>query len=62
MKLKETEQLAYTITELNLASRVGKNTIYLAIGRGELKAKRIGSRKFIVSAEEARRWLNETTD
>jgi len=38
---------------------IGRNTIYAAIAKGELKAKRIGSKKFVVSVDEVKRWLAE---
>jgi excisionase family DNA binding protein len=56
---KLADRLALSPTELAAATGIGRNTVYAAIASGELKAKKIGQRKFVVMIEEIIRWLNE---
>jgi excisionase family DNA binding protein len=56
---KLSDRLALTANEICSMTGVGRNTIYNAIAAGELKAKRIGLKKFVVSVEEVKRWLAE---
>jgi Helix-turn-helix domain len=48
--------LAHTINESCEISRVGRNTIYLAIGSGALRARKLGNRTVILD-EDLRAWL-----
>jgi len=56
---KLADRLAVTANEIVSMTGIGRNTIYAAIAKGELKAKRIGSKKFVVSVDEVKRWLAE---
>jgi excisionase family DNA binding protein len=48
--------IAYTIKEVCSLSRVGKTTLYAAIGRGELVARKLG-KKTLILEEDFRRWI-----
>jgi excisionase family DNA binding protein len=49
-------QLAYTIAEVCIVGRTGRTSIYDAINKGELQARKRGRRTLIL-ADELRRWL-----
>lgn len=51
-------KLAYTIDELVEAGPLGRTSLYAAISRGELVAKKYG-RKTFITAEDFRRFLAE---
>ncbi|MGQ9824183.1 MAG: helix-turn-helix domain-containing protein [Desulfotomaculales bacterium] len=57
--LKPTEKLTLTPQEIMAATGIGKNSVYKALQSGELRGKRIGKRKWIVSGEELKRWISE---
>jgi excisionase family DNA binding protein len=48
--------LAYGIGPAAEAAGVGRDTLYRAIGRGELTARKVGARTVIL-ADELKRWL-----
>jgi excisionase family DNA binding protein len=50
------EPLAYGVAAAAKAAGVGRDTLYRAIGRGELTARKVGARTVIL-ADELRRWL-----
>lgn len=54
-------RLAYSVKQLIEASSLGKNSIYEAIRKGELVAKKKGARTLIPAAE-AERWINSLPD
>jgi excisionase family DNA binding protein len=45
-----TEFLAHTIADTTKISGLGRTTIYEAIGRGELEARKVGNRTLIMAA------------
>jgi excisionase family DNA binding protein len=48
--------LAYGVGAAAEAAGVGRDTLYRAIARGELTARKVGARTVIL-ADELRRWL-----
>ena len=48
--------LAYTVKEACACSRAGKTTLYAAIRRGELVARKLGS-KTLILAEDLHSWI-----
>lgn len=50
------EPLAYSIENAGAAVGVKRDTLYRAIARGELTARKIGSRT-VITADELRAWL-----
>ena len=56
--LQQLKQLAFTVDEARQVSRIGRNEIYLAIKRGELRAIRVG-RKVVIPAAALEAWLDE---
>lgn len=56
---KLADRLALTANEIVAMTGIGRNTIYKVIASGELKAKWIGAKKFVVAIDEVRRWLAE---
>ena len=48
---------AFSIPEFCVAHAVGRTTVYQQIAAGALKPRKIG-RRTIITAEEARRWLD----
>ena len=48
--------LAYSIAETCAVARVGRTSIYEAINRGELIARKRG-RRTVILADDLRRWL-----
>lgn len=57
--LKPTKKLSLTPQEIMAATGIGKNSVYKALQSGELRGKRIGKQKWIVSVEELKRWISE---
>ena len=53
------DRLALTTNEVVAVTGVGRNTVYQAIASGELKARKIGQRKFVIPVDEVKRWLNK---
>lgn len=54
--MKKHEPLAYTLPAACEVSGFGKSSLYLAIAKNELQAKKMGSRTFIL-AEDLKAWL-----
>jgi hypothetical protein len=50
-------KIAHTIPEAVLASGLSRSLLYLAIGRGELRARKCGARTVILDSD-LRRFLN----
>lgn len=50
--------IAYTIKEACMVSRTGKTTLYGAIRRRELVARKLG-KKTLILEEELRRWIEQ---
>lgn len=50
------EKLAYTLKEASAALGVGKTTIYKALAKGALHAKKLGSRT-LIPVDELQRWV-----
>ena len=48
--------IAYTIKEACVVSRTGKTTLYGAIRRGELVARKLG-KKTLILEPDLRRWI-----
>lgn len=48
--------LAYTIKEACSVSRTGKTTLYAAIRRGDLLARKLG-KKTLILEDDLRRWI-----
>lgn len=48
--------IAYTIKEVCSLSRIGKTSLYAAIGRGELVARKLGKKTLILEVD-FRRWI-----
>lgn len=48
--------IAYTVKEACAVCRTGKTTLYGAIRRGELVARKLGKKTLILD-EELRRWI-----
>jgi hypothetical protein len=55
-RLKEWAKLAYTIPEAVPASGLSRSMLYVAIGRGELRAVKYGTRTLVL-AEDLRNFL-----
>ena len=51
-------QIAYTIKEACTVSRAGRTTLYGAIRRGDLIARKLG-KKTLILEDELRRWIEE---
>ncbi|RAN39781.1 helix-turn-helix domain-containing protein [Hyphomonas sp. GM-8P] len=51
-----TERMAYSIPDACDASGFGKSSIYEAIAKNELRARKMGSRTFIM-ADDLKAWL-----
>lgn len=49
-------KLAYSIVEATEEARIGRTSIYDAIGRGELVARKVG-RRTIILREDLETWL-----
>lgn len=52
------QPLAYTIAEACALSRTGRTTLYAAIRRGELVARKLGKKTLIIDGE-LRRWVEQ---
>lgn len=50
--------IAYTIKEACTASRTGRTTLYGAIRRGELVARKLG-KKTLILENDLRRWIEQ---
>jgi excisionase family DNA binding protein len=50
------EPTVYSVAEACSAGRIGRTSLYEAIGKGELRAIKRGRRTFIL-ADDLRRWL-----
>ncbi len=50
--------IAYTIKEACTASRAGRTTLYGAIRRGELVARKLG-KKTLILEDDLRRWIEQ---
>lgn len=55
---KLADRLALSPQEIVATTGVGRNTVYAALAKGELRGKRIG-KKWLVSIDEVKRWLSE---
>lgn len=58
MLSKSIEPIAYTMTEAVAVSPFGRTTLYHLIKAGEIQAKKVGSRTYIMRAE-LERFLSE---
>ena len=52
------QPLAYTIAEACAAARTGRTTLYAAIRRGDLVARKLG-KKTLIMERELRRFIEE---
>jgi len=50
--------IAYTVKEACAASRTGKTTLYGAIRRGDLVARKLG-KKTLLLEDDLRRWIEQ---
>lgn len=50
--------IAYTIKEACTVSRTGKTTLYSAIRRGDLVARKLG-KKTLILEDDLRRWIEQ---
>jgi len=50
--------IAYTVKEACAVSRVGKTSLYGAIRRGDLIARKLGF-KTLICADDLRRWIEQ---
>jgi len=53
------EQLAHTINEACTLARVGKTSLYAAIRRGDLVARKLGKKKTLILESDLRRWIEQ---
>lgn len=50
--------MTMTVPEVSLVTRIGRNTIYEAVERGDLRSIRVG-RKILVTRQAVERWLQK---
>jgi excisionase family DNA binding protein len=48
--------MAFTIEEAGLVSRIGRNSLYLAVQTGALRARKLG-KKTLILRDDLRAWL-----